>query len=126
MTALVLATAALLQTAGPVLPPIAHGMNPDSASSPSAPAIARRPLIGPDKAQHFFMSYAIASFSYGAGRAVGLDRESSLYGAMAGTLAAGVAKEIVDSKTAGDPSFADLIADILGAAAAYMILRQVR
>jgi|SRR5690349_23169125 len=125
MTPLILATAVLLQTAGPAMQASEPEMRADSAAVLSAP-VSERPLrVGPDKVQHFFMSYAIASFSYGAGRAAGLDRETSLYGAMAGTLAAGVAKEIIDSKTAGDPSIADLFADILGAAAAYVILRQV-
>ena len=91
---------------------------------PTPPAAQRLP-IGEDKVQHFLMSYAIASFAYGAGRAAGLERRPALAGAMAGTLAVGAAKELMDRRTGGDPSFADLFADILGAAAAYVMLKQV-
>ena len=44
---------------------------------------------------------------------------------MAGTVAVGAVKELIDRRTGGDPSFADLFADLLGAAAAYVILKQV-
>ena len=149
MISLILATAALLQAPAQSYTeglrvrtdPIIHHAGPMGTAAgdttaraqngspadtvPALPARLPSARIGPDKVQHFMMSYAIASFTYGAARAAGIDRRSSLHGAMAGTLAVGAAKELIDTRTGGDPSFGDFLADIFGAAAAYVILRQV-
>jgi uncharacterized protein YfiM (DUF2279 family) len=120
MNSILLATALLLQT------PVGDTASVAAPDQPVEHASVRSLHVGEDKVQHFLMSYAIASFTYSAARAAGLDRDPALGGAMAGSLIAGAAKELVDRRTGGDPSFGDFFADLLGVAAAYIMLRQVR
>jgi uncharacterized protein YfiM (DUF2279 family) len=92
-----------------------------------APEHTRDPWFGPDKLQHFFASAFVQSLGYGTLRAVGAEHRVALAGATAGTIVAGVGKELRDRRTHGDVSARDLVWDAAGAASATLLLvRTVR
>jgi uncharacterized protein YfiM (DUF2279 family) len=82
--------------------------------------------LGADKFQHFGMSFAITAYGFGAARTAGLDTGAALRVALPVAAAAGVGKEIHDRGRGGPFSVRDLVADALGIAAAWLILREVR
>ena len=79
-----------------------------------------------DKVQHFAMSYAVASFSYAAARAFGVDGDVALYSSAGAVSVAGLGKELYDRRRGSAFSLTDLVADALGGIAAYAVLSQVR
>jgi uncharacterized protein YfiM (DUF2279 family) len=94
-------------------------------------AATPRPLegdawLGADKFQHFWMSFATTAYGFAAARTAGIDTGAALYIAVPVSAAAGVGKEIHDRRRGGIFSVRDLVADGLGIAAAWFILREVR
>ena len=81
-----------------------------------APAVARDDWFGRDKALHFGATFALAGAGY-AGAALFTEEPVVRLGAGA-TLAmgAGLAKELYDRTSGGDPSLEDLTWDALGTA----------
>jgi hypothetical protein len=82
--------------------------------------------LGADKFQHFWVSFAATAYSFGAVRATGVDAGVALYIAVPVAAVAGFGKEVHDRRRGGFFSMRDLVADGLGIAAAWVILREVR
>jgi len=84
-------------------------------------------FFGEDKLQHFFVSFLVTSLSSTGARLAGADRETSLWiGAGAGT-AVGIAKELRDTRTAGETgSLLDFVWDVGGVGAATVVAAQAR
>lgn len=80
--------------------------------------------LSTDKVKHFMTSMFVESFTLSAIRATRVSKEGSLIAASAVTLGVGIGKELYDRKSGGDPSFKDLTADAVGAAAAAALLNQ--
>ncbi len=83
-------------------------------------------LPGFDKAQHFGMTYAASVFAYAAARSSGIDRRPSLNLTIGAAALTGIGKELLDRRSGRPFSTGDLLADALGGAAAYAVLKQVR
>lgn len=80
------------------------------------PAAARDDWFGRDKALHFGATFALAGAGYAGGAALS-DEPVVRFGA--GTtlaMGAGIAKELYDRSSGGDPSLKDLTWDALGTA----------
>jgi putative lipoprotein len=124
--------------AGAPVPPFEPAAAPHAtatapAAAPAAPPQAGRvqmPLrddwLGADKFRHFWMSYATTAVAFAAVRAAGQDSGTSLRVAVPVSAAAGLGKEIYDRRAGGIFSYRDLVADGLGIAGAYFLLREVR
>ncbi|CAN5744710.1 hypothetical protein BH23GEM9_BH23GEM9_11150 [soil metagenome] len=82
--------------------------------------------FGSDKATHLGVSFGAASLAFGAARGTGMSQRSALATAMALAAAAGVGKEVHDLRSGGIFSKRDLVADGVGLAAAYFLLREIR
>ncbi|MEP6690081.1 MAG: DUF2279 domain-containing protein [Gemmatimonadaceae bacterium] len=82
--------------------------------------------FAPDKLKHFFVSAFVQSVVYSAARATRAAIRTALYLASAATLTVGVGKEIRDRHTASDFSAKDLTWDVLGGAAASLVLTRTR
>lgn len=82
--------------------------------------------VAPDKVKHFFLSAFVQSASYSALRLGGVAHGEALIGASAVTIAAGIAKEVRDSRAGGRFDVGDLVWDVAGAAAAAAVLEQSR
>lgn len=114
-------TTALLALAA-VTAPMPHPVpEADAIRAPAADA-----WIGPDKAQHFWVSYAAAAFVFAAAVAGDADRDLALGVAAGSAFALGLAKEFDDVRRGRIFSVRDLVADALGIGAAYFLLREVR
>jgi hypothetical protein len=101
------------------------------ATAARGPAVADEGRIvdawlGADKFQHFWVSFAATAYSFGAVRAAGVEAGVALYIAVPVAAAAGFGKEVHDRRRGGFFSMRDLVADGLGIAAAWVILREVR
>ena len=82
----------------------------------SAPAAARDDWFGRDKALHFGATFALAGAGYAGGAAVSTEPVVRLgCGAMV-AMGAGIAKEMYDRVSGGDPSLRDLTWDAIGTA----------
>ncbi|HUH11955.1 MAG TPA: hypothetical protein VMK65_02550 [Longimicrobiales bacterium] len=82
--------------------------------------------LGPDKAKHFFLSFAATSMAHGALRAAGLDGRAALAGAAGAAIAAGAWKELRDRRVPGETaSVRDAVWDLLGVAAGVALLSGV-
>ena len=94
------------------------------------PALPQEPKpdtwFGSDKGRHFWMSYATTAFTFAAARAAGTDSEPALTIAIPVAAVAGIGKEVYDRRRGERFSVRDLVADALGVAAAYFLLREVR
>jgi putative lipoprotein len=82
--------------------------------------------LSTDKVKHFFVSAFVQSVSYSALRSMRASHESSLVGASAVTLAAGVGKEVHDERAGEIFSVRDLVWDVAGAGAATVLLSRTR
>jgi uncharacterized protein YfiM (DUF2279 family) len=82
--------------------------------------------LGSDKARHVWMSYAATAFTYAAVRAADQDRELALTIAVPAGAVAGIGKELYDRSRGERFSTRDLVADAIGIAAAYFLVREVR
>lgn len=82
--------------------------------------------LGFDKVQHFWMSFAATSFAFAGATAGGADADLALGISVPVALGVGVGKEVLDRRQGGFFSPRDLTADVLGVAAAWLLLRQVR
>ena len=96
----------------------------------NAPAPVQEPKqdrwLGSDKARHVWMSYAATAFTYAAVRSADQDRDVALTIAVPAGVIAGVGKELYDRSRGERFSTRDLVADAIGIAAAYFLLREVR
>lgn len=90
-------------------------------STPCARASDRDPWFGHDKALHFSASAGIALTGYGAAALFTPREPPRLLAGGILALTAGVAKEIRDSQTGGDPSFRDLTWDAIGTASGLLV-----
>lgn len=75
-----------------------------------------------DKVQHFAMAYGTAMFGYGVLRGAGASHGDAQAAALAGSLAAGLGKELFDRARGGPFSLKDLTWDALGTLAAWGLL----
>ncbi len=75
-----------------------------------------------DKVQHFAMAYGTAMFGYGVVRGAGASHGDARAAAIAGSLAAGLGKELFDRARGGPFSLKDLTWDALGTLAAWGLL----
>lgn len=91
----------------------------------AAPAITDA-WLGSDKFQHVGLSYATSAFAFAAAAAAGRDADSALMIALPVGAVAGIGKELLDLRRGGLFSMKDLVADALGLAAAYFLLREVQ
>jgi uncharacterized protein YfiM (DUF2279 family) len=82
--------------------------------------------LGEDKFRHAGASWAAAVFTYAAVRSVHDDGDTAMAVALPVAAALGIVKEIVDHRRGGPFSGRDLVADALGAGAAWLVLREVR
>ena len=84
-------------------------------------ANAQDEWLGPDKALHFGVSAGLAIGGYGLGLALFDCEEPRLVLGASIALTAGVAKEIFDAATDGDPSWRDLTWDLIGTVVGLLI-----
>lgn len=110
--------------AGTVMPGVA--VLPRVADAPRVQEPKRDRWLGSDKPRHFWMSYATTVFSFAAVTAAGEDGDTALRVAVPVGAVAGIGKEIYDRRRGEHFSVRDLVADALGIAAAYFVLREVR
>jgi uncharacterized protein YfiM (DUF2279 family) len=82
--------------------------------------------LGEDKFRHAGASWAAAVFTYAAVRSVHDDGETATAVALPVAAALGIVKELVAYRRGGRFSGRDLVADALGAGAAWLVLREVR
>jgi hypothetical protein len=82
--------------------------------------------LGSDKFRHFWVSFAATAYGFGAARAAGAETGDALYIAVPVAGAVGLGKEIHDLRRGGIFSVRDLVADGLGIAVAWLVLREVR
>jgi uncharacterized protein YfiM (DUF2279 family) len=75
-----------------------------------------------DKVQHFAMAYGTAMLGYGVLRGAGVSHNEAQTAALAGSLAAGIGKELFDRARGGPFSVKDLTWDALGTLAAWGLL----
>jgi uncharacterized protein YfiM (DUF2279 family) len=92
-------------------------------AAPGPPADA---WLGEDKFRHFWASYVVTSFGFAAAVAADQDRDTALLIGIGAGATAGVAKELYDRRRGQIFSRRDLVADALGIAAAYFLLREIR
>lgn len=94
----------------------------NSAASQDTAQRARDRWLAIDKAQHFAMAYGTAMVGYGVLRGADVSHRDAQTAALAGSLAIGVGKELVDRARGGAFSFKDLTMDALGTLAAWGML----
>lgn len=82
--------------------------------------------LGEDKFRHAGASWAATVFTYAAVRSVHDDGDTAIAVALPVAAALGLVKEVVDHRRGGPFSGRDLVADALGAGAAWLVLREVR
>lgn len=89
-------------------------------------AVPGRPIPGPDKVKHFFMSALVQSVSFSIARAAGADRSSAQVAAGISTMSVGLLKEVRDARAGIGFSVPDLFFDAAGALAAAALLNGTR
>jgi putative lipoprotein len=110
-------------------PPAAGSPQSAAALRLEAPSVVtqyRDPWLGRDKFQHFWVSFAATSFAFAAATSAGQDTDAALTISIPLAAAAGVGKELHDRRAGTFFSARDLVADALGIAAAFVLLREVR
>ncbi|HSJ09075.1 MAG TPA: DUF2279 domain-containing protein [Longimicrobiales bacterium] len=124
-TGLLLAALAAPPDAGSVA---GHGVNEATEAMTMSRYEGQRrdPWLGADKFQHFWVSFAATSFAFAAAKSAGQDTETALAISIPLAAAAGVGKELYDRRAGTFFSARDLVADALGIAAAFVLLREVR
>jgi uncharacterized protein YfiM (DUF2279 family) len=83
-----------------------------------------RMSVEPDKLKHFFLSAFVQSTSYSVLRVARVKHDEALVGAGAATVAAGIGKEVRDSRAGGRFDVGDFMWDLAGGAAAAAVLEQ--
>ncbi len=97
------------------------GLGLGLGSTPRTQAAEPDPWFGRDKALHFGATFALGSGGY-AGAALVTPRPVARAAAGAAVaLGAGIAKELHDRYTGGDPSFRDLAWDAVGTATGVLV-----
>ena len=105
------------------------------ASTLAAPAPSRSkvehpkpsdPIIGVDKAKHFFIAGFVETMTFAGLESVGGSRSSARSGAIAKTASVSMGREIHDRKTKGLFSVRDLAWDAIGAGAAMLVINKTR
>ena len=86
----------------------------------------RESLLGQDKVRHFFMAAFIESVGFAGLRAAGVQRNTAMAGAIGGTAAVALGREVYDRRTKGNFSVPDLVWDAFGAGAAILVLRRTQ
>lgn len=81
------------------------------------------PWVSPDKAKHFLIAGFIESASFAGLESIGVKRNASLTGALVITGALSVMREMHDKRERNQFSYRDLVWDVAGAAAAFVMLR---
>lgn len=89
-------------------------------------AAPRDSWFGADKIKHFFLSAFATSLSYGALQGAGASRQTAMGGAVAASLALGIARETYNRRTTKLFSLKDLTWDAIGTAAAATMLNHTR
>jgi uncharacterized protein YfiM (DUF2279 family) len=79
-----------------------------------------------DKARHFFTSFAATSMAGGGARVLGIGRDNALLIGIGFGAAAGVGKEVHDARSGGRFSIPDLVWDVVGMGAAFLLLDATR
>jgi putative lipoprotein len=82
---------------------------------------AADPWLGRDKALHFGASAGLALGAYGTTALITTDPGHRLGVATGVALGAGIAKEVADRYTGGDPSWRDLTWDVVGTATGVLV-----
>ena len=91
----------------------------------STPSLRQDAWLGEDKLRHAGASWGAMVFTHAAARVVLDDVDAAFAVAVPVTVALGIAKEVVDRRRGGPFSARDLVADALGAGAAWLFLREV-
>lgn len=91
-----------------------------------AAIVHRDSWFGADKIKHFFLSAFATSLSYSALQAAGANRSTAMTGAVASSLALGIARETYNLRTTRLFSIKDLTWDAIGTAAAATMLNHTR
>ena len=99
---------------------------PVTASAQASGARTPDPIFGPDKVQHFFVSFFLQSITYSALRATKANHQSSLAGASVTSALFGIGKEVRDQRTVGLFSTKDLLWDAGGIGAATLLIGHTR
>ena len=84
------------------------------------------PIIGVDKAKHFFIAGFVESMTFAGMEAIGSGRSSAKSVAIAMTAAVSLGREIHDRRTKGLFSVRDLAWDAIGATAAMLVINKTR
>ena len=82
--------------------------------------------FGSDKARHVWMSYVTTAFTFAAVYSIEDDTDLALTVAVPVGALVGIGKETFDRRRGERFSLKDLVADAVGVAAAYFMLREVR
>jgi putative lipoprotein len=80
------------------------------------PAAAQDDWLGRDKALHFGATFVLAGAGYAGGAALSREPVVRLGSGAALAMGAGIAKEVYDRYSGGDPSLKDLTWDAIGTA----------
>lgn len=87
---------------------------------------ARESAFGIDKVKHFFIAAFVESVGFAGLRAGGADKGTAVAGAVGGTAAVSLGREIYDRRTKGTFGVLDLLWDALGAGAALLVLTRTQ
>lgn len=90
------------------------------------PGVARESAFGADKVKHFFIAAFVESVGFAGLRAGGADKSTAVAGAVGGTAAVSLGREVYDRRTKGAFSVLDLVWDALGAGAALLVLTRTQ
>jgi len=82
--------------------------------------------LGSDKARHVWMSYVTTAFTFAAVYSIEDDKDLALTVAIPAAAVVGIGKETYDRRRGERFSLKDLVADAVGIAAGYFLLREVR
>jgi len=106
---------------------------PDPATAASAiarphtlPQQAADEWFGPDKLQHFTLSWGITTFAFAGAQLAGAEGDARIRIAASLAFLAGLTKELVDVHRGQGLSLKDLVVDALGIATAWAILNSAR
>lgn len=109
---------------------VASLMTAPPPAQPQAPHVVQQVKedhwLGSDKFRHVWVSFAVTSFTFAGASAAGIDGDAALTIAIPVGAIAGLGKEVHDRRRGEIFSARDLVADAVGIAAAWFLLREVR
>lgn len=97
-----------------------HATNAQTKAKPADP------IVGVDKAKHFFIAGFVETMTFAGLEAAGASRSPAKSGAIAMTLAVSIGREIHDKRTKGLFSVRDLAWDLIGGTAAMLVINKTR